>query len=125
MGSNAAAVPHQHNQGFDRQNEDVQVSFERFKEIMAEVNGLIGRNSYFSWTMLTLYYFGNDMEDTPITERQHLEFYEGDQVTGAFARYYCDSISLVVLFLLGMSPISPSEYSGVSDGGGATSPSVG
>jgi len=66
---------------------------------MAEVNGLIGRNSYFSWTMLTLYYFGNDMEDTPITERQHLEFYEGDQVTGAFARYYCDGISSVVLFL--------------------------
>ena len=78
---------------------EIQVSFERFKEIMAEVNGLIGRNSYFSWTMLTLYYFGNDMEDTPITERQHLEFYEGDQVTGAFARYYCDSISLRVLFL--------------------------
>ena len=78
---------------------EIQVSFERFKEIMSEVNNLIGRNSYFSWTMLTLYYFGNDMEDTPITERQHREFYEGDQVTGAFARYYCDSISLVVLFL--------------------------
>ncbi|MDE7245167.1 MAG: hypothetical protein K2O18_14515 [Oscillospiraceae bacterium] len=78
---------------------EIQVSFERFKEIMAEVNSLIGRNSYFSWTMLTLYYFGNDMEDAPITERQHREFYEGDQVTGAFARYYCDSISLVVLFL--------------------------
>ena len=78
---------------------EIQVSFERFKEIMSEVNNLIGRNSYFSWTMLTLYYFGNDMEDAPITERQHREFYEGDQVTGAFARYYCDSISLVVLFL--------------------------
>ncbi len=77
----------------------IQVSFERFKEIMEDVNELIGRNSYFSWTMLTLYYFGNDMEDTPITERQHLEFYEGDQVTGAFARYYCDSISSIVLFL--------------------------
>lgn len=78
---------------------DIQVSFERFKKIMEEVNGLIGRNSYFSWTMLTLYYFGNDMEDAPITKRQHREFYEGDQVTGAFARYYCDSISLVMLFL--------------------------
>lgn len=77
----------------------IQVSFERFKEIMEKVNELIGRNSYFSWTMLTLYYFGNDMEDAPITERQHREFYEGDQVTGAFARYYCDSISSVVLFL--------------------------
>lgn len=50
-------------------------------------------------TMLTMYYFGNDMENIPITERQHRDFYEGDQVTGAFARYYCDSISLVVLFL--------------------------
>ena len=66
---------------------------------MEEVNRMIGRNSYFSWTMLKLYYFGNDMEEAPITERQHREFYEGDRVTGAFARYYCDSISLRVLFL--------------------------
>lgn len=78
---------------------DIQVSFERFKEIMKEVNRMIGRNSYFSWTMLKLYYFGNDMEEAPITEWQHREFYEGDRVTGAFARYYCDSISLRVLFL--------------------------
>ena len=40
---------------------EIQVSFERFKEIMEEVNRMIGRNSYFSWTMLKLYYFGNDM----------------------------------------------------------------
>ena len=78
---------------------EIQVSFDRFKEIMGEVNKLIGRNSYYSWTMLTLYYFENDLEDAPITEQQHQEFYEDDQVTGAFARYYCDSISLVVLFL--------------------------
>lgn len=78
---------------------EVQVPFDRFKEIMEEVNRMIGRNSYFSWTMLTLYYVGNDMQDNPITAQQHHEFYEGDQVTGAFARYYCDSISLVVLFL--------------------------
>ena len=78
---------------------EIQVSFERFKEIMEEVNRMIGRNSYFSWTMLKLYYFGNDMEEAPITERQHREFYEGDRVTGAFARYYCDSISLRMLFL--------------------------
>ena len=78
---------------------EIQVSFERFKEIMGEVDKLIGRNSYFCWTMLTLYYFGNDMEDTPITEQQHQEFYEDDHVTGAFARYYCDNISFVVLFL--------------------------
>lgn len=78
---------------------EIQVSFDRFKEIMEEVNKLIGRNSYYSWTMLTLYYFENDLEDAPITEQQHQDFYEDDQVTGAFARYYCDSISLVVLFL--------------------------
>ena len=78
---------------------EIQVPFERFQEIMEEVNRMIGRNSYFSWTMLKLYYFGNDMEEAPITERQHREFYEGDRVTGAFARYYCDSISSVVLFL--------------------------
>lgn len=78
---------------------EIQVSFERFREIMEEVNRLIGRNSYFSWTMLKLYYFGNDMEDAPITERQHREFYEDDRVTGAFARYHCDNISLRMLFL--------------------------
>lgn len=78
---------------------EIQVSFERFREIMDEVSRMIGAGSYFSWTMLKLYYFGNDMEDAPITQRQHREFYEGDRVTGAFARYYCDSISLRVLFL--------------------------
>lgn len=78
---------------------EIQVSFERFSEIMEEVDGLIGRNSYYSRTMLALYYFGNDMEDAPVTEQQHREFYEDDQVTGAFARYYCDTISLAALFL--------------------------
>lgn len=78
---------------------EIQVPFERFKEIMEEVNRMIGPGSYFSWTMLKLYYFGNDMEEAPITERQHREFYESDRVTGAFARYYCDSISSAVLFL--------------------------
>lgn len=78
---------------------EVQVTFERFREIMNSVNALIGRNSYFSQTMLNMYYCENDMQDTPITELQHKEFYEKDHVTGAFARYFCDSISLVVLCL--------------------------
>ena len=38
-------------------------------------------------------------ESSPMTARQHRELYESDHVTGAFARYYCDSISLVVLGL--------------------------
>ena len=76
---------------------EIQVTFERFLEIMDAVSGLIGRNSYFSRTMLSLYYCENDMQDAPITLRQHLEFYEKDRVTGAFARYYCDCISLIVL----------------------------
>lgn len=78
---------------------EVQVTFNRFKEIMNSVNALIGRNSYFSWTMLTMYYCENDMQSNPITEVQHREFYEKDHVTGAFARYFCDSISLVMLCL--------------------------
>lgn len=77
----------------------VKVSFGRFQEIMGEVDAMIGRNSYFGKEMLELYYCGNDMEKSPITGQQHREFYEGDHVTGAFARYYCDSISLVVLGL--------------------------
>lgn len=75
------------------------VSVDRFQEIMGDVDAMIGRGSYFSREMLELYYCGNDMESSPMTERQHREFYEGDHVTGAFARYYCDSISLVVLGL--------------------------
>ncbi|WP_304432672.1 hypothetical protein [Acutalibacter muris] len=82
-----------------RNDFEIQVTFERFKEIMEKVNKMIGSGSYFSWPMLKLYYFGNDMEEAPISERQHKEFYEGDKVTGAFARYYCDSISISVLFL--------------------------
>lgn len=77
----------------------LKVSFGRFQEIMGEVDAMIGRNSYFSKEMLTLYYCGNDMEESPVTEQQHKEFYEGDHVTGAFARYYCDNISLVILGL--------------------------
>ena len=76
-----------------------EVAFDRFREIMGAVDGMIGRNSYFSQKMLELYYCGNDMDESPVTEQQHREFYEGDHVTGAFARYYCDSISLVVLGL--------------------------
>ena len=78
---------------------EIQVTFDRFKEIMDLVNHLIGRNSYFSWTMLSMYYYPNDMQVNPITEQQHREFYEKDHVTGAFARYFCDSISLIVLCL--------------------------
>lgn len=78
---------------------DIQVSFARFREIMDDVSNMIGKDSYFSWSMLTLYYYGNDMQDTPVTKQQHQEFYEKDHVTGAFARYYCDSISLVILFV--------------------------
>lgn len=75
------------------------VTFARFQEIMGEVDAMIGRNSYFSKEMLMLYYCGNDMDESPVTGQQHREFYESDHVTGAFARYYCDSISLLVLGL--------------------------
>lgn len=77
----------------------IQVSFQRFMEIMDEISRMIGRNSYFSRSLIELYYGDNDMEDSPVTLKQHEEFYEGDQITGAFARYYCDSIALAALVL--------------------------
>lgn len=83
----------------DPENGFEKVTYDRFGEIMGVVDGMIGKNSYFGREMLALYYCGNDMEESPVTARQHREFYEGDHVTGAFARYYCDSISLVVLGL--------------------------
>lgn len=77
----------------------IRVSFQRFMEIMDEISGMIGKNSYFSRALIDLYYGDNDMEDSPVTLKQHEEFYNGDQITGAFARYYCDSIALAVLVL--------------------------
>lgn len=77
----------------------IRVSFQRFMEIMDEMSGMIGNNSYFSRALIDLYYGDNDMEDSPVTLKQHEEFYNGDQITGAFARYYCDSIALAVLVL--------------------------
>lgn len=75
----------------------VQVSFTRFKEIMDEISGMIGKNSYFSWPLIKLYYDVNDLDASPVTQKQHEEFFNKDKITGAFARYFCDSISLAVL----------------------------
>lgn len=77
----------------------IQVSFQRFMEIMDEISDMIGKNSYFSRSLIDLYYGENDMGNSPITLKQHKEFYNKDQITGAFARYYCDSIALAVLLL--------------------------
>lgn len=77
----------------------IQVSFQRFMDIMDEISNMIGKNSYFSRSLIKLYYGENDMDASPITLQQHEEFYNKDKITGAFARYYCDSISLAMLFL--------------------------
>lgn len=77
----------------------IQVSFQRFMEIMDEISEMIGKNSYFSRSLINLYYNENDMAGSPVTLKQHEEFYNKDQITGAFARYYCDSIALAVLLL--------------------------
>lgn len=77
----------------------IQVSYGRFMEIMDKVSGMIGRDSYFSRSLINLYYGENDMDLSDITLRQHEEFFEEDKITGAFARYYCDSIALAVLLL--------------------------
>lgn len=77
----------------------IQVSFQRFMEIMDEISGMIGKNSYFSRALIDLYYGDNDMENSPVTLKQHEEFYSKDKITGAFARYYCDNIALAVLIL--------------------------
>lgn len=87
--------------GTEPENGDitVQVSFQRFLEIMENVSRMIGKNSYFSWTMLNLYYGDNDTGNAPATQRQHDEFFQKDRITGAFARYYCDSLALALLWL--------------------------
>lgn len=83
----------------EAENFTIQVSFQRFMEIMDEISCMIGKNSYFSRALINLYYGDNDMEDSPVTLKQHEEFYDKDKISGAFARYYCDSIALAVLLL--------------------------
>ena len=85
------------NEKGDGNDFSIQVSLTRFQEIMEEIDGMIGKNSYFSQALINLYYGENDMDDSPVTLKQHEEFYEKDKITGAFARYYCDSIALEIL----------------------------
>lgn len=76
------------------------VSYERFKELMDEVEGIVGEGSNYSMEMLLTYYGQTEMNyDEALTE-YNKTIYE-DKVSTAFARLFCDFTGLS----LGLYPV--------------------
>ncbi len=69
-----------------------QVSYERFKELMAEAEQLIGSGSNYSMDMLLEYYGQTEMTYEEAMEEYNKTIYD-DKVTVAFARLFCDYFS--------------------------------
>ena len=78
-----------------------QVSYDRFKELMAEMVTMIGENgSKYSMDMMISYYGLTEMTyDDAMADYQ--QTVEKDEVTGGFARLFCDYMGQV----LGLYPI--------------------
>lgn len=72
-----------------------QVSYEQFKELMEEVDGILGGKSYFELNMLIQYYGNVEMtyEDAVAEYEQNVET---DKVSTSFARLFCDYMGLIV-----------------------------
>ncbi|MDY2996792.1 MAG: ABC transporter permease [Faecalimonas sp.] len=85
-----------------------QVSYERFKELMATVEEIIGSGSNYSMDMLLEYYGQVEMTYDEAMNEYNKTIY-GDKVSTAFARLFCDYMTrdlglypvfLVVIFWL-------------------------
>lgn len=72
-----------------------QISYDVFKERMQEIEGMLGKGSSYSMKMLITYYGMEQMtyEEAKTEFRTTLE---KDQLTGGFARLFCDVISGVI-----------------------------
>lgn len=78
-----------------------QVTYERFKELMQEMEDMIGEegSQYSSEMMIT--YFGLSEMTYDEAYAEYTQTIEQDKVTGGFARLFCDYMGLV----LGLYPI--------------------
>lgn len=77
-----------------------QVSYERFKELMAKADEIIGAGSKYSMDMLLEYYGQAEMTYDEAMNEYNKTIYE-DKVSTAFARLFCDYMTRV----LGLYPI--------------------
>ena len=77
-----------------------QVSYERFKDLMAEAEKIIGAGSNYSMDMLQEYYGQAEMTYDEAMNEYHKTIYV-DKVSTAFARLFCDYMTRT----LGLYPI--------------------
>lgn len=69
-----------------------QVSYKRFKELMKEVEEIIGTGSYYSMDMLKKYY-GQEEMNYAEAEEEYRKTINDDKVSTAFARLFCDGLA--------------------------------
>lgn len=77
-----------------------QVTYDRFKELMAEASDIIGPGSNYTRDNLLLYYGQVEMDYEEAVDEYHTTIYD-DKVTIAFARLFCDYLSRT----LGLYPV--------------------
>ena len=77
-----------------------QVTYDRFKELMAEASDIIGPGSNYTRDNLLLYYGQVEMDYEEAVDEYHTTIYD-DKVTTAFARLFCDYLSRT----LGLYPV--------------------
>lgn len=77
-----------------------QVSYERFKELMAKAESIIGKGSNYSMENLLEYYGLSEMTYEEAMDEYDKTIYD-DKVSGAFARLFCDYMTRT----LGLYPI--------------------
>lgn len=81
----------------DRKHFISQVSYERFKELMAEVERIVGAGSNYSMDVLLEYYGQVEMTYNEAIEEYHRTIHD-DKVSTAFARLFCDYMTRVLGF---------------------------
>ena len=77
-----------------------QVTYDRFKELMAEASDIIGPGSNYTSDNPLLYYGQVEMDYEEAVDEYHTTIYD-DKVTIAFARLFCDYLSRT----LGLYPV--------------------
>lgn len=77
-----------------------QVTYDRFKELMAEASDIIGPGSNYTRDNLLLYYGQVEMDYEEAVDEYHTTIYD-DKVTIAFARLFCDYLTRT----LGLYPV--------------------
>ena len=77
-----------------------QVTYDRFKELMAEASDIIGPGSNYTRDNLLMYYGQVEMDYEEAVDEYHTTIYD-DKVTIAFARLFCDYLSRT----LGLYPV--------------------